>query len=54
MVAGLTERIWSVRDYLEYPAHVSNLQSTIRAEERNNCLTSALEVRKRKKLLPTS
>lgn len=54
MAAGLTERVWSVRDYLEYPAHVSDLQSTIWSEERKNWLTSALETRKRKKLLPTS
>jgi len=54
MAAGLTERVWSVRDYLEYPAHVSDLQRAIWAEERKNRLTSALEARKRKKLLPTS
>jgi transposase InsO family protein len=54
MAAGLADRLWSVRDYVEYPTHVSELQRTIWTEDRQTWLTSALDSKKRKKLLPTS
>ncbi|MGQ9649269.1 MAG: hypothetical protein ACUVXJ_04095 [Phycisphaerae bacterium] len=54
MALGLAEEVWSVWRYVVQPVHVSDLQREIRAEERQNWLTSALDARKRKKLLPTS
>lgn len=54
MALGLTESIWTVDQYVTYPVHVSDLQRDILAEERQSWLTSALDARKRKKLLPTS
>jgi hypothetical protein len=51
---GLSERVWSVPEYIRYPVHVSDLQHAIWVEERENALTSALDKRKRKKPLPTS
>jgi hypothetical protein len=54
MVAGLTDRVWSVADYVTYPVHVSELQRAIWAEEREKVLRSPLEGQKRRKILPTS
>ena len=54
MALGLTDRVWSVRDYVRHPVHVSDLQQTIWTEERQEVLTSALEPHKRRKRLPTS
>ena len=54
MALGLAATPWSVARYVDYPVHVSNLQRAIWAEERQTCLTSALDARKRKKLLPAS
>ena len=54
MALGLTERLWTVRHYVNYPVHVSDLQRDLWAEHRQELLTSALEARKRKKQLPTS
>ena len=54
MALGLTQTVWTVDQYVEHPVHVSNLQREIWAEERQSWLTSALDARKRKKLLPTS
>ena len=54
MALGLTSTPWSVEQYVEHPVHVSDLQREIWAEERQKWLTSALDARKRKKLLPTS
>jgi len=54
MVLGLAEAVWSVRRYVSYPVHVSELQRDIWAEEREELLTSALDAEKRKKVLPTS
>jgi hypothetical protein len=51
---GLSERVWSVQEYLRYPVHVSDLQRAIWAEEREKALTSALDQRKPKKPLPSS
>ena len=53
MVLGLADKVWTVRRYVECQAHVSDLQQTIGAEDRTVWLTSALETRKRKKVLPT-
>jgi hypothetical protein len=54
MALGLTAAVWTVNQYVEYPVHVSDLERQIWAEERQTLLTSALDARKRKKLLPTS
>ncbi len=54
MALGLADAVWSVRRYVQCIVHVSDLQRQIWSEERKNWLTSALETRKRKKLLPTS
>jgi len=54
MAAGLTDRVWSMADYVTYPVHVSELQRAIWAEERENVLRSPLEGQKRRKILPTS
>ena len=54
MILGLADALWSVRRYVECQVHVSDLQQAIWAHERKTWLTSALETRKRKKLLPTS
>lgn len=54
MAVGLTEKLWTVRAYVNYPVHVSALQRDLWAEDRQEWLTSALEARKRKKQLPTS
>jgi hypothetical protein len=54
MVQGLTDRVWSVMDYVTYPVHVSDLQRAIWAEDRAKVLRSPLEGKKRRKILPTS
>jgi len=54
MATGLTREVWSVRQYVEHVVHVSDLQRQIWAEERENWLTSALEARNPKKVVPTS
>jgi len=54
MALGLADEVWPVRQYVERVVHVSDLQRQIWAEERQSWLTSALDARKRKKLLPTS
>lgn len=51
---GLAEEVWSVRRYVSYPVHVSELQRGIWAEEREELLRSALEAKKCPKTLPTS
>jgi hypothetical protein len=51
---GLSERVWSMQEYIRHPVHVSDLRRAIWAEERENALTSALDQRKPKKPLPTS
>jgi hypothetical protein len=54
MALGLSERVWTVWDYVRYPVHVSDLQREQWSERRENALTSALERKKRKKSLPSS
>jgi hypothetical protein len=54
MTLGLAEEVWTVPRYVVHPVHVSDLQREIWAEQRQSWLTSALDNRKRKKLLPTS
>lgn len=54
MAMGLTDRIWTVREYIRYPVHADDLKREIWAEERREVLTSALEREKPRKTLPTS
>lgn len=54
MALNLTQAVWPVDRYVAYPVHVSDLQRHIWTEERESWLTSALDRRKRLKLLPTS
>lgn len=54
MAIGLTERVWSVLEYVRHPVHVEELTRAIWAEEREDVLTSALEREKRRKTVPTS
>lgn len=54
MALGLARELWTVRRYVSYPVHVSDLQPDLWAEQRQKLLTSALEARERKKRLPTS
>lgn len=54
MALGLAEEVWSVRQYVSYPVHVSELQRDLWAEEREELLTSALDANERPKPLPTS
>jgi hypothetical protein len=54
MDMGLSERVWSVPEYIRYPVRVGDLTRPIRAEERENVLTSALDRHKRRKSVPSS
>lgn len=54
MVLGLADHVWSVFEYIRYPAHVSDLQRQQWAEQRNDALESPLDVYQRKKALPIS
>ena len=54
MAQGLTDRVWSVEEYVNYPVHVGELQHAIWAEEREKALRSTLEGQKRRKIMPTS
>jgi hypothetical protein len=54
MAQGLSDRVWSVPEYIRYPVHVDDLTRAIWAEERQDVLTSALDRNKRRKSLPTS
>jgi hypothetical protein len=54
MAIGLSDRIWSVLEYVRHPVHVSELDQAIEAEERQKVLTSALDRYKRRKTVPTS
>ena len=51
---GLSERVWSVQEYIRHPVHVSDLQRAIWAEERQKALTAALDQGKPKKPVPSS
>ncbi len=54
MAIGLSDRVWSVLEYIRYPVHVSDLTRAIWAEERESVLTSALDRDKRRKTVPSS
>ena len=47
MALGLTDEVWTVRRYILYPAHVSDLQRLDWAEQRNSVLESAIDAYKR-------
>ena len=54
MATGLSERVWSVSEYIRYPVHVDELTRAIWAEERAEVLTSALERQEPRKTVPSS
>jgi len=54
MALGLSDDAWTVRKYILYPAHVSDLQRLDWAEQRNSVLESAIDVYERNKTLPIS
>ncbi len=54
MALGLADAVWQAARYVEHPVHVSELERALWSEARENLLTSALDARNRKKLLPTS
>jgi hypothetical protein len=54
MASGLSERVWSVLEYIRYPVHVDALTHAVWAEEREKVLTSALEREKPRKTVPSS
>ena len=54
MALGLSDKVWTVRKYILYPAHVSDLQRLDWAEQRNSVLESAIDVYERNKALPIS
>ena len=54
MALGLSNEVWTVRKYILYPAHVSDLQRLDWAEQRNSMLESPIDAYKRNKALPIS
>jgi len=54
MKLGLSERIWSVPQYVTHPVHVGALQREIWQEEYENIITDGVNRQKRPKTLPTS
>jgi hypothetical protein len=54
MAMGLSERIWSVPEYVLHPVHADDLTRAIWAEERAEALTSPLDGRKPRKVMPAS
>lgn len=54
MAMELTDRAWTVLEYIHYPVHVGSFQRAIWAEDRENLLTNGLNRQKRPKTLPTS
>jgi len=54
MALGLSDKVWTVRQYILYPAHVRELQRQDWAEQRNTVLESAIDVYERNKTLPIS
>jgi hypothetical protein len=54
MAMGLSDRAWSVLEYIRYPVHVDDLTRAIWAEEREMVLTSALERQEPRKTVPSS
>jgi hypothetical protein len=54
MAMGLSDRVWTVLEYIRHPVHVDDLTRAIWAEEREMVLTSALERQKPRRSVPTS
>jgi hypothetical protein len=54
MALGLANGVWSVRDYVNHPVHVSDWQRALWAEKRKILLTTGLNGQKHRKPLPTS
>lgn len=54
MEEGLAKELWTMVRYVNYPVHVARWQREIWAEEEQIRLTSALDARNRRKMLPTS
>jgi hypothetical protein len=54
MALGLAQTVWTVRRYVVYPVHLSDLQRQEWLDERTSLLESALEAYQRKKRMPTS
>ena len=54
MAMGLSDRVWSVLEYVRHPVHVDGLTRAIWAEEREEALTSALDRQKPRKAMPAS
>jgi hypothetical protein len=54
MAMGLTDRLWTVVEYVRHPVHVGEFQRLVWAEDRENLLTNGLNRLKRLKPLPTS
>ena len=54
MMMGLSDRVWSVLEYIGHPVHVDPLTRAIWAEEREEALTSALDRHKPRKTVPSS
>jgi len=54
MARGLADRVWSVLRYVRHPVHVDGLTRAIRAEERVDAPTSALDRQKPRKTVPSS
>ncbi|MCA1695685.1 MAG: transposase, partial [Actinobacteria bacterium] len=46
-VMGLSDRVWSVLEYVRYPVHVGDLARSIWSEERENVLTGVLQTARR-------
>ena len=54
MTAGLSERVWSVLEYIRHPVHVDDFTRAIWAEEREMALASALDREIHRKSVPSS
>jgi hypothetical protein len=54
MAMGLTDRHWTVVEYVWHPVHVGEFQRAVWAEDRENLLANGINRRKRPKPLPTS
>ncbi len=54
MAMGLSDRAWSVSEYVRHPLHVDESTRAIWAGEREEVLTSALDRDKRRRTVPTS
>jgi hypothetical protein len=53
MAMGLTNRLWTVPEYVRHPVHVGEFQRAVWAENRENLLTNGLNRQKPLKPLPT-